>query len=238
MRVFRGTDKLSLEQSVVTIGQFDGLHLGHQHLIKQAVEKAADLGCTAGLVSFYPLPAQKFYNAQRMQRPVDKMKIAASLGLDFVVWLNFNSVRAMSAAEFVTVICQQKLGAAHVVVGSDFRFGHDRVGTPEFMQQAGIDVSAVSLIEYGGQKVSSNEIRQALSAKNFNLVAKLLGREFCFSAKTFFDGQVKALMPGEIFSGDLDVLINDQKVKAQACGRYLILPAEFANKHIEIRPIG
>jgi riboflavin kinase/FMN adenylyltransferase len=183
MRVFRHWSEVptALKGGAVAIGNFDGLHRGHEHLIALAREEAARRGGPAGVLTFEPHP-------RRLFRPDDppfrlspfrmKMRRLAELGLDYAVVLHFDAAFASTTAEtFVGDILQAGLGVAHVTVGEDFRFGHKRGGDVALMRAAGIDVTAAFAVrDETAAPISSSRIRTLLSEGNPRDAARLLGR--------------------------------------------------------------
>ncbi len=127
--------------SVVAIGNFDGVHLGHQHLLAVARERAGVLGCRWGMVTFEPHPRSVFRPDQPVFRltPLDlKARLVKGLGGDFVAPLTFDKTLASREAEdFVESVLVKRLAIAHVVTGYDFHFGRGRKGSPSTMQQLG-----------------------------------------------------------------------------------------------------
>ncbi|WP_256645313.1 bifunctional riboflavin kinase/FAD synthetase [Thermomonas paludicola] len=172
--------------SVVCIGAFDGLHLGHRALVGRAVARARALGVPAVAVSFEPLPREFFAREgkpPRLMLPRAKVEGLRALGCDGVGLLRFDAkFAAMEATEFMRRVLVQRLSAREVWVGPQFRFGHARAGDLALMQTAGaaLGFSAQSIepVLLDGERVSSTRIRAALVAGDFAQAARLLGRPY------------------------------------------------------------
>lgn len=183
MRVFRHWNELppELRGGAVAIGNFDGLHRGHEHLIGLAREAAARSGAPSGVLTFEPHPRRLFRPADppfRLSPFRMKMRRLAELGLDFAVVLHFDQSFASTSAEsFIAEILQAGLGVSHVVVGEDFRFGHKRGGDVAMMRAAGIEVTAAfAVCDETAEPISSSRIRALLADGRPREAARLLGR--------------------------------------------------------------
>ena len=180
-----------LEGAVYAIGNFDGLHLGHQAVIGRAVAIAKERRAPSALLTFEPHPAD-FFNRRpvvfRLTPPNDKAAICERLGLNGLVVIGFDaSLAAMSAEEFITTILVSRLRAAAIVVGWDFHFGKGRSGSPTTLAEAGLRhgfrVEIVSKVENGVGVVSSSAIRKALEGGDLATAARGLGRNYSVSGK-------------------------------------------------------
>lgn len=187
-RLFRDVDGGSRcpHGSVVCIGAFDGLHLGHQALVRHAVARARALEVPAVALSFDPLPREFFAAGPRPARLLSaraKIEQLLALGVDQVGLLRFNArLSAMSAAEFVRTVLVQRLSAREVCVGPGFRFGHRRGGDLELLQREGADLGFIAgdiaPVLLDGERVSSTRVRAALGDGDFGTAARLLGRPY------------------------------------------------------------
>jgi riboflavin kinase/FMN adenylyltransferase len=174
-----------LRESIVAIGNFDGMHRGHQILLGMAREEARRHRKKWGIVTFEPHPRSFFRPREPIFRltPLPlKARLAAALGVDFVVALAFDaSFAAMTPEEFVEKILVAKLGAAHAVMGYDFHFGRGRKGSPETMtrlgQQLGFGTTIVDQVtdDDGIAPFSSSSIRDALRHGHVRQAALELG---------------------------------------------------------------
>ncbi len=193
MQLVRGLHNLkpALCGCVATIGNFDGVHRGHQAILQRLRERAAELQLPSCVVIFEPQPREFFApdNAPvRLSRLRDKLELLAAAGVDRVLCLAFNRrLRELSAADFVRTVLVDGLGVQHLEVGDDFRFGCDRAGDFPFLEQAGqqfgISVEDAITIELDGERVSSTRVRNAAQVADFALVEQLLGRPFSISGR-------------------------------------------------------
>jgi riboflavin kinase / FMN adenylyltransferase len=201
MQVFRGIHATGLPLihgqaagCALTIGNFDGVHRGHQAMIALLKNEAAHRGVPSCVVTFEPHPRDFF--AARASKPDlapariatlrDKLTELEHCGVDQVVVLPFNAaLAALSPQSFIDQILLARLGARYVLVGDDFRFGAQRAGDYEFLdaagQQQGFDVARMQSYEVHGLRVSSSAVRQALAQGCMQDVAKLLGRPYSIS---------------------------------------------------------
>jgi riboflavin kinase/FMN adenylyltransferase len=171
---------------VATIGNFDGVHLGHQAVIGQLAEKGSELNLPTLVMVFEPQPLEVFKGDQapaRLTRFREKLRALARFAVDRLLCIRFsNSFAQMSAESFIQDILVKGLGVKYLVVGDDFRFGAGRKGDFEMLQRAGeeygFEVANLHSFRIGGERVSSTLIRQALAAGNMENAEKLLGRPY------------------------------------------------------------
>jgi riboflavin kinase/FMN adenylyltransferase len=172
--------------SVACIGAFDGLHLGHRALVRQAVARARELDAGAVAVGFEPLPREFFAKDEkppRLMLPRTKIEGLRDLGVDAACLLRFDAkLAAMPAEAFVREFLVERLGVREVWVGPGFRFGQGRAGDLALMQRIGVDegfaANEIAPVLLDGERVSSTRIRAALAAGDFDLAARLLGRRY------------------------------------------------------------
>ena len=172
--------------SVVCIGAFDGLHLGHRALVGRAVERARALGVPAVALAFEPLPREFFAREVRPPRlmlPRAKVEGLRALGCEGIGLLRFNAaMAALSAEDFVRQVLMQWLSAREVWVGPEFRFGKARAGDLALLRTLGkalgFDAHEIGPVHVDGDRVSSTRIRAALAAGEFAHAARLLGRPY------------------------------------------------------------
>lgn len=172
--------------SVVCIGAFDGLHLGHRALVRHAVERAQWHGVPAVALSFEPLPREFFSGGHpppRLLTPRAKFAGLRALGADQVGLLRFDRrLSALSAEDFVARVLVARLAAREVWVGPDFRFGKGRAGDIDLLQRLGADrgfrADAIAPLHLDGERVSSTRIRAHLQEGEFDRVTQLLGRPY------------------------------------------------------------
>lgn len=171
---------------VATIGNFDGVHVGHQQLLRQLMEQSQQLKLPATVIIFEPQPNEYFANkppVARLTRLREKLPLLAQAGIEQVLALRFDDVMAqLPAKDFVDHILVEKLGVKCLLLGDDFRFGHKRQGDFQFAvkmgQQLGFAVQALNTIQRNGVRVSSTAIRTELEQGHLSMAEKLLGRPF------------------------------------------------------------
>ncbi|EHU2881130.1 riboflavin biosynthesis protein RibF, partial [Acinetobacter baumannii] len=182
-----------LPQTAVTIGNFDGVHLGHQAMIAQLKKIAAAQGLKTLVMIFEPQPLEFFkgYDAPpRINSLREKVEYLAELGVDYIAVAKFDQhFRSMSASEFADLL-KDKLNAQALVLGDDFHFGKDRQGNSEFLKNYGFQVTNLHTIELEGERVSSTRIRQVLQVGNLALAAKLLGRPYSITGRVQYGDQI------------------------------------------------
>ena len=170
--------------TAVTIGKYDGVHLGHQTVIKQLTEQASQRGLKSAVVTFDQHP-NTVLAPERTPLPIignnQKREMLATLGLDFAIELEFDLwLASLSPREFTEQVLVNALHAKLVVIGDDFRFGAGGVGTVKTLQdlgqELGFEVQAVAGLNIDGQRVSSTRIRELLDLADVVSAAKLLGR--------------------------------------------------------------
>lgn len=193
MQLVRGLHNLRTQHRgcVATIGNFDGVHRGHQAVLARLFERAAELNLPSCVVIFEPQPREFFAPDSapvRLSRLRDKVELLAAAGVDRVLCLAFNQrLRELSAADFVRVVLVEGLGVEHLEIGDDFRFGCDRSGDFTFLQQAGLTygftVEEAATVEIDGSRVSSTRVRDALQIANFVEAEHLLGRPFAIAGR-------------------------------------------------------
>jgi riboflavin kinase/FMN adenylyltransferase len=177
--------------SVVTIGAYDGLHLGHEQLLERVTHIAGDTGLTAVVMSFEPTPKEFFGGSSppaRLMRFREKFESLESHGIDLFYCPRFAAqMRDIPAADFVRRILIHGLNAKYLVVGDDFHFARRREGTIEHLNALGgvlaYEVQQVPSVVVNGIRVSSTAIRDALGSGDMSTASKLLGRPYRMSGK-------------------------------------------------------
>jgi riboflavin kinase/FMN adenylyltransferase len=181
----------ALRGAVLAMGNFDGVHRGHQAVIAVALERASEFGGPAGVLTFEPHPRDFFHPGEPLFRLTDeptKLRLLAGAGLDGAVVLTFNAALAATTAEdFVAHILVGRFAISGVIVGFNFHFGKDRAGSPAFLTEQGrkhgFAVDIVPPFELDGRPVSSGPIRDALIAGRVTDAAVLLGFPWFVSGK-------------------------------------------------------
>lgn len=175
----------------VTIGNFDGLHRGHQAMIERLNEHTSKLGVPSVLVTFEPMPQELFApdNAPaRLSSLREKIEDARAFGVDIFVRLPFNrELAAQSADSFMQSLLVDQLHARYVLVGEDFHFGRDQAGDvtrlKAFGAAHGFEVAAMPAVEVAGERASSTRVRAALAVGDVPLARRLLGRNYRISGR-------------------------------------------------------
>ena len=200
MRLIRGLYNIPSDFSgcVATIGNFDGVHLGHQTILQQLKKQGEEHQLPTVVMMFEPQPREFFAPDQapaRLANMSEKLQDLASFGVDYVLCLPFNQkLRSMSADQFIQTILLDGLKIRHLIVGDDFRFGCDRTGDYQLLQYAGekggFSVEDTKTFEFGGQRVSSTRVRKCLAANDLIGAGKLLGRPYRMSGRIGYGRQL------------------------------------------------
>lgn len=193
-RLARQTDSPLAQGCVATIGNFDGVHRGHQVIIDQVRDRARQQGVPSVVMVFEPQPREFFAGADapsRLMRFREKVEVLMSHDVDIVVCLQFNSrLRNLSAMEFIEQVLIDGLNVQHLVVGDDFRFGCDRAGDFRLLQQVGenrgFGLEHTESITVGGERISSTRVRQALAENRLADARELLGRPYAIGGRVIY----------------------------------------------------
>jgi riboflavin kinase / FMN adenylyltransferase len=188
MELVRGLHNISQRHRgcVLTVGNYDGVHLGHQKLIAVLKARAAQLRSAATVLVFEP-SSKEFIDPEgappRLTRWREKFLALAAQGVERLVTLRFDEcMRAMTPRSFVDDLIVERLGARHMVVGDDFRYGSNAGGTIESLRAAGqvhgFGVEQMAPFVFDGMRVSSTAVRERLEAGDFPGAARLLGRPY------------------------------------------------------------
>ncbi len=193
MEVIRGLHNLRDRHRgcVATIGNYDGVHLGHQRVLRSLRERARTWRLPAVVILFEPTPMEFFRPAQappRLMRLREKLQALSRCGVERVLCLHFGQRLAeMEPEDFVRRVLVGGLGVRHLVVGDDFRFGRRRRGDFAMLQRegsgSGFAVARMETCEVGGQRVSSSRIREALGRGRMDVAERLLGRPYRMSGR-------------------------------------------------------
>lgn len=188
MYILRGLRSPDRHPVALTIGNFDGVHLGHQALLRQLKQEAQARGLATAVVLFEPHPREFFTPLQaptRLTSLREKLEIIAALGIDRVHICRFNRAFAQTAAATFVQALQEDLAAQFVLIGDDFRFGSGRGGDFALMEQIavqrGFTVKAMHSVLQGGVRVSSTAVRDALSQGDLRAAQRYLGRHYSIS---------------------------------------------------------
>jgi len=190
MQIFYDLDKIERdEKTVITLGTFDGIHLGHKKILEKFVEKANGINGRNLLVTFSPHPRSvlvKDKKVRLLSTLNEKIPILESLGVLNLLIINFTEVFSQKTSyQFVKEYFVDKIGVNEIVIGYDHHFGKGRDGNFEALSKMGnefnFNVSMVESVSVDKITVSSSKIRDALSEGNISLANKLLGRRYSFS---------------------------------------------------------
>ena len=171
---------------MLTVGNYDGVHLGHQRMIGVLKTRAAELRSTATVLVFEP-SSKEFIDPDgappRLTRWREKFLALAAQGVERLVTLRFDDcMRAMTPRSFIDALIVEKLGARHMVVGDDFRYGSNAGGTIESLRIAGeahgFGVEQIAPFVFDGVRVSSTAVRERLELADYSGAARLLGRPY------------------------------------------------------------
>jgi riboflavin kinase/FMN adenylyltransferase len=188
MELVRGLHNISQRHRgcVLTVGNYDGVHLGHQHMIGVLKARAAELRCAATVLVFEP-SSKEFIDPDgappRLTRWREKFLALAAQGVERLVTLRFDDcMRAMTPRSFIDALIVEKLGARHMVVGDDFRYGSNAGGTIQSLRIAGaahgFGVEQIAPFVFDGVRVSSTVVRERLELADYSGAARLLGHPY------------------------------------------------------------
>lgn len=193
MEFIRGLVNLQRQRKscVATIGNFDGVHLGHQAVLAQLMETAKSAGLPSAVLIFEPQPIEYFSPDRapsRLTRLREKLQEFSRYDIDRVVCLRFNEQMAnLSAAEFVDEILLEALSIKKLIIGDDFRFAKNREGDYHYLvnvaEEKGFEVSMTRTFSSDNERVSSTLIRQALASGDMTKANRLLGRPYRISGR-------------------------------------------------------
>jgi len=200
MKLIRGKHDLShqLQGSVVTLGNFDGIHLGHEALLSKLNAMSQSLKLPSVVITFEPQPKEFFAKREtvpRLMRFCEKWIALKDYDIEYVLCLRFNQVLAsLSPEDFAKQILVNQLNAKVVIVGDDFRFGAKRAGDyaclKQLGQQYGFEAIEVPTVMIDNERVSSTRVRLALEAGDLNTAKKLLGRPYRLYGKVGYGDQL------------------------------------------------
>jgi riboflavin kinase / FMN adenylyltransferase len=188
MELVRGLHNISQRHRgcVLTVGNYDGVHLGHQQMIGALKARASQLRAAATVLAFEP-SSKEFIDPDgappRLTRWREKFLALAALGVDRLVTLRFDEcMRGMTPHSFVDELLVQKLGTRHMIVGDDFRYGSNAGGTIDSLRAAGqahgFGVDQIAPFIVDGVRVSSTAVRERLEVADYSGAARLLGRPY------------------------------------------------------------
>ena len=186
MIIFRNKYNLKVtKNSILVIGNFDGLHKGHVSILNEAARFAKNNKRKIGLLTFDPNP-KEFFSKEKNFKIIslnEKQKILSAMKIDYLIILKFNKgLRNMTAENFIEKILKEKIRPSKIVVGKEFKFGKNRVGNPNLLKKYFYTRIALQK-KISGKKISSSEIRKLISLGKVSQVKKLLGRFWSVNGK-------------------------------------------------------
>lgn len=194
MRIFRHFHQAEGSPLALAIGNFDGVHLGHQALLRALIEAARQRGLKSAVMTFEPHPREFFSpdNAPaRLASLREKLELFAEAGIDLVYVCRFNRRFAgVSAGDFMQRTLKQDMNVRAVLVGEDFRFGAGRQGSRADFAAAGFDIISLPDVMIDDRRISSTAIRNALATGDLQQARRLLGRDYSISGKVVHGDKV------------------------------------------------
>lgn len=187
MRVFRGLPAPSSDHVALTIGNFDGVHLGHQAMLTRLTEAGADLNLPPAVLTFEPHPREFFAHESappRLSTLRDKLECFAGYGVARVWIARFDAALAgLAADQFIAQVLVRSLRIRWVLVGADFRFGRGRSGDLALLRSSAksFSVEAMPTVSVDGERASSSAVREALAKGEVDRAARILGRPYAIS---------------------------------------------------------
>jgi len=187
MRLFHGTDNAEIQRpTALTLGVFDGLHLGHQLIVRTVVERAREVGAVPTVITFDPHPRAVLHpdSAPPLLQTLDqKVEGFGVLGIEQTIVVRFTPEFSMiRAGDFLHDVVKERLHAKEVYLGRGFAFGHDREGNIDLLRRVarelGFVADEVPEVRLRNQRVSSSRIRELLTQGKVNLARRLLGRPY------------------------------------------------------------
>jgi len=194
MQIFRHIPAALQAPCVLAIGNFDGIHLGHQELLQKLIQTAKERGLTSAVMTFEPHPRELFTPERAPARLCslrEKLEYFSNAGVERVYVCAFNRRFAkVTADEFMQRILRQSLNAEAILIGEDFRFGAQRAGSTQDFVQAGFNLIKLPQVNSDSVRVSSTRVRSALANGQLEQAAMLLGRPYSISGKVVHGAQL------------------------------------------------
>jgi riboflavin kinase/FMN adenylyltransferase len=242
MKVFNNLLEVKKDKNtVLTLGTFDGIHLGHKKIIDAVVEKASVNGGRSLLITFDPHPRNVLSgnSIKLLNSTVEKLEILKSLNIDDVLVINFTKeFSQLSSEEFFKSYIIDKIGIREIVVGYDHHFGKGRGGDEHTLKELGLkygfSVAKVDAVSIDGINVSSSKIRNALAEGDIKTANKLLGRNYSFRGVVIKgDGRGRTLgFP------TANVKLDDETKLLPSLGIYVVEIIIDGSKHFGLMSIG
>jgi len=243
MRIYQDLSEVSPNKNtVLTLGTFDGVHLGHRKIIDEVVKKAALLEGRSFLITFYPHPRKiisRANNIELLSTPSEKVKMVESLGIENMLIVKFTKeFSQLGPDKFIEKYIVDGIGAKEVVIGYDHHFGKGRGGDINSLKKKGKDsgfkVTVIPAVDIDGVTISSTKIRSAISEGDIRLANKYLGRFYSFSGKVIL-GDKRGRELG-FPTANLEVENNDKLLPA--IGIYAVEFIVKEKKHFGLLSVG
>lgn len=185
MKVIIGDIPKINEPLACSIGNFDGIHIGHQKVLETLKKEAKKRGLKTAVITFYPHPRKvlKDENLCRITNLETKRNILENLGIDYLIIIDFNPEFAKKTKDEFINFLKEFLNCKLLVVGEDWRFGKNREGNVEYLKIKNMEVIPVKKEKLQGEKISSSDIRKLLKEGKVDIQKKILGREYCIKGK-------------------------------------------------------
>ena len=185
MQVYRHINQ-KYPPSFLTIGNYDGIHLGHQAILKKLISESRSNNLLSSVMTFEPHPREFFSPKLAPKRIIslrEKLEYFEKIKIDQVFIVNFNDeFSRKSYLDFIEIL-KKNIQAQKIIIGSDFRFGKHREGNIDNLKESTVDVCVMKKIEYKGERVSSTIVRDLLAAGDLKHAATMLGRAYSTSGK-------------------------------------------------------
>lgn len=185
MQVFRHINQ-KYPPSYLTIGNYDGIHLGHQAILKKLISESKNKNILSSVMTFEPHPREFFSPKMAPKRIIslrEKLEYFEEINIDQVFIVNFNDEFSLKSFSDFIEILKNNIQAQKIIIGNDFRFGKNREGNIDKLKDSNVDVFVMNKIEYKSERVSSTIIRDLLAAGDLERAAILLGRSYSISGK-------------------------------------------------------
>jgi riboflavin kinase / FMN adenylyltransferase len=242
MEIIRGIHNIRARHKgcVATIGNFDGVHLGHEALLARLNAWRAEYGLASLLITFEPQPREFFRGASmpaRLTRFREKVTLLSRTGIDRVLCLPFNERLANTPARTVIDrLLVDRLGVRHLVIGDDFRFGRGAEGDFAMLAQAGaehgFDVNTMPTLEVAGERVSSTRVRELLAAGDFERAEQLLNHRYFIMGRVVYGRQLGRSL------GVPTANIQLQRYRAALEGVYAVEVSGLEGEHRGVANVG
>jgi len=247
MEIIRGLHNIRPEHRgcVATIGNFDGVHRGHQMMLEQLIAKADELAVPSLLITFEPLPREYFQRGElppRLTRFREKITLLSRTRIDRVLCIPFNKQLAQIPAEtIVDDLLIRRLGIRYILVGDDFRFGNGAAGDYALLKRKGeasadagqsFGVGEMNTLTVAGARASSTRVREALGAGEFELARELLGYSYFIMGRVVYGRQLGRQL------GVPTANIRLQRYKAALEGVYAVRVSGLERSYTGIANIG